>query len=238
MIEIGFRIGRIIGGKAAGRWLPSAEPSQDFGQVTGFSEPDVRGPEAARRRSQRAPVMRNNENMAHEKYARIERERRFILAQFPSPATVVEVRRITDHYIEGTSLRLRKQSYSGGVTKFKLTQKLAAGGDGAQQGFITSMYLTQDEFQALAQLPARKLTKTRFSLPPFGVDVFDGRLQGLILAEAEFDSAVAAEALTIPSFVAGEVSADDRFTGGELVRASREQIQRWLLDYGIALTSL
>jgi len=158
--------------------------------------------------------MRKNENMAHEKYARIERERRFILAQFPSHATVVRDRRITDNYIEGTSLRLRKQSYSDGLTTFKLTQKLAMRGDGAQQGFITSMYLTQDEFQALAQLPARELTKTRFSVPPFGIDVFDGRLQGLILAEAEFDSAGAAEALTVPSFMAAEVSADDRFTGG------------------------
>src|SRR5262245_18487166 len=139
--------------------------------MTAFSEPTP-GDQKPRRGCQRAPVMRNYENMAHEKYARIERERRFILARFPSHATVVEVRRITDHYIEGTSLRLRKQSYSGGVTRFKLTQKLAVRGDGAQQGFITSMYLTQDEFQALAQLPARKLTKTRFSLPPFGIDRF------------------------------------------------------------------
>jgi CYTH domain-containing protein len=99
------------------------------------------------------------------------------------------------------------------------------------------MYLTRDEFQVLAQLPARKLTKTRFSVPPFGIDVFDGLLEGLILAEAEFDSATAAETLTVPFFVIGEVSADDRFTGGQLVRASRRDIQSWLLDYGIALGS-
>ena len=181
------------------------------------------------------PVMRKNENMPQEKYARIERERRFLLAQFPSNATVVRDRRITDSYIEGTTLRLRKQCYSDGLTTFKLTQKLQLRGNGAQQGFITSMYLTQDEFQVLAQLPARKLTKTRFSVPPFGIDVFDGLLQGLILAEAEFDSAAAAYALTVPSFATGEVSADDRFTGGQLVRASRQDIQSWLLDYGVAL---
>jgi CYTH domain-containing protein len=150
--------------------------------------------------------MRKNENMPQQKYAKIERERRFLLAQFPSDATVVRNRRITDNYIEGTTLRLRAQGYTDGTTTFKLTQKLPVRGNGAQQGFITSMYLTQDEFQVLAQLPAKKLTKTRFSVPPFGIDVFDGLLQGLILAEAEFDSAVAAEALTVPSFAAGEVS--------------------------------
>jgi CYTH domain-containing protein len=184
-----------------------------------------------------SPAMRKNENMPQEKYARIERERRFLLAQFPSNATVVRDRRITDNYIEGTTLRLREQSYSDGLTTFKLTQKLPVRGSGSQQGFITSMYLTQDEFHVLAQLPARKLTKTRFSVPPFGIDVFDGQLQGLILAESEFDSAAAADVLTVPSFVAGEVSADDRFTGGQLVRASRQDIQSWLLDYGVALRS-
>jgi CYTH domain-containing protein len=179
--------------------------------------------------------MRNNSYMPPEKYARVERERRFLLAQFPSNVTVVRNRLISDNYIEGTTLRLREQHYDDGLTTFKLTQKLPLRGEGSQQGFITSMYLTHDEFQVLAHLPARKLTKTRFSVPPFGIDVFDGLLQGLILAEVEFDSAAAAEAFSIPSFVAGEVSADDRFTGGQLVRASRRDIQNWLLDYGVAL---
>ena len=111
-------------------------------------------------------------------------------------------------------------------------------GNGAQQGFITSMDLTEDEFQVLAQLPAKKLAKTRFSVPPFGIDVFDGLLQGLILAEAEFDSAATAEALPFPTFGAGEVSTDNRFTGGHLVRASREDIRTWLLDYGVALSDV
>ena len=176
-------------------------------------------------------------SMPQDRYARIERERRFLLAQFPSNATVVRNRRIRDNYIEGTNLRLREQRYDDGLTTFKLTQKLPARGNGGQQGFITSMYLTQDEFQVLVQLPARKLTKIRFSVPPFGIDVFDGNLEGLILAEAEFDSSAAAEALTVPPFVAGEVSSDDRFTGGQLVRASRQDIQSWLLEYGVALKS-
>ena len=174
--------------------------------------------------------------MPPEKYARIERERRFLLAEFPSNVHVVRNRRIADYYIDGTTLRLRQQIYDDGLTTFKLTQKLPSRGDGAQQGFITSMHLREDEFQLLAKLPARKLVKTRFTVPPFGIDVFDASLKGLIVAEAEFDSAeAAAETLTVPFCVAGEVSKDDRFTGGQLARASRLDIQGWLLDYGIAL---
>jgi hypothetical protein len=42
------------------------------------------------------------------------------------------------------------------------------------------MYLSEDEFALLANLPAKVLTKTRHSVPPFGIDVFDGVLTGLV----------------------------------------------------------
>ena len=171
------------------------------------------------------------------KYARAEHERRFLLEQFPSSADVVRVRRITDRYIDDTRLRLRKQSDEEEPAIFKLTQKVPAQGPGSQQGFITSMYITESEFCVLAQLPARELSKTRYSVPPFGIDVFEGALEGLLLAEAEFETAAAADALVLPPFVLGEVTDDDRFTGGCLVRSSRRNIQSWLLDYGIRLTS-
>ena len=181
-------------------------------------------------------VSSKNLNMPH-KYARIERERRFLLDQFPSNTLAVRIRRITDRYIDGTTLRLREQSEDGGPTVFKLTQKVPERASGAQQGLITSMYLTAGEFVVLAQLSAKKLSKTRYSVPPFGIDVFEGELEGLLLAEAEFDSAGDADALTLPSFILREISADKRFTGGQLARASRHDIRIWLLEYGIRLGS-
>lgn len=97
------------------------------------------------------------------------------------------------------------------------------------------MYLTAQEFCVLAKLPAKKISKTRYSVPPFGIDVFEGALEGLCLAEAEFDSAAAADALTIPSFIHAEVTTNDRFTGGRLVRASRREVQTWLWEFGVRL---
>jgi len=169
------------------------------------------------------------------KYARVEWERRFLLAEFPRGAGLTRVRRIVDRYIDGTTLRLRQAVDDDGPALFKLTQKLAESGSGAKQGLITSMYLTQNEFAVLTRLPAKMLTKTRHSIPPFGIDVFEGGLSGLILAEAEFDSASAASALTLPSFLLGEVSEDSRFTGGRLVTASREELREWLREFGIPL---
>ena len=171
--------------------------------------------------------------MPPHKYARIERERRFLLAQFPQNVRVERTRRITDHYLEGTALRLREQVDDNGLPLFKLTQKLANPGPGAQQGWITTMYLGEQDFRVLSQLPSRTLDKTRYSVPPFGIDVFEGALKGLILAEAEFDSPSSADALEIASFIGPEVTNDGRFTGGELVRASREGLEAALNEYGL-----
>jgi CYTH domain-containing protein len=171
------------------------------------------------------------------KYAKIERERRLLLTQFPNDADIVRARRIIDRYIGGTTLRLRRMSEENGPTAFKLTQKIPARDSGGQQGLIVTMYLTEAEYVVFDQLPAHTLAKTRHSLPPFGIDVFDGELEGLILAEAESDSAAAADALTIPSYISREVSHDDRFTGGQLVRTSRQDLKTCLLEYGITLKS-
>jgi CYTH domain-containing protein len=141
-------------------------------------------------------------------YARMERERRFLLDRFPADVEVLRVRRLTDRYIEGTTLRLREQDNEDGAVTYKLTQKV--------RGYITTIYLTEGEFRIFAQLPSKLLRKTRYSVPPFGIDVFEGELQGLILAEAEFDSADEAEALVVPAWVVREVTGEERFTGGSL----------------------
>jgi CYTH domain-containing protein len=169
------------------------------------------------------------------KYARIEWERRFLLRGFPSGEKVTRVRRISDRYIEGTTLRLRWQQDGESQAVFKLTQKLPGGTARGQQGLITSMYLTRQEFDVLAKLPAKVLTKVRHSVPPFGIDVFEGRLKGLVLAEAEFNSEAEGSALVLPSFIVAEVSVNTRFTGGNLIAASREELEKWLAEYGVRL---
>jgi CYTH domain-containing protein len=171
------------------------------------------------------------------KFAKIERERRFLLHDFPKKARVVRIYRITDRYVDGTTLRLRKQTEDNGPTAYKLTQKIPVRDTGSQQGLIATMYLTEKEHAVLARLPAHELSKTRHSVPPFGIDVFDGALEGLILAEAEFDSADAADALVLPPFISREVTNDDRLTGGHLARASRQEVEAALREYGINFAS-
>jgi CYTH domain-containing protein len=169
------------------------------------------------------------------KYARIERERRFLIDRFPS-GHVVRTRHITDRYIDGTLLRLREQIDNGGESIFKLTQKVPAVANGAQQGLITTIYLSEREFRLLSQLPGKMLSKVRYSVPPLGIDVFEGALEGLRLAEAEFHSAEEADAFVLPDVILHEVTGDIRFTGGQLVGASRLSVEKWLAEYGMTFS--
>ncbi|MEU3496843.1 hypothetical protein ABZ747_25545 [Kitasatospora cineracea] len=173
------------------------------------------------------------------KYARVERERRFLLDRLPAPGAVTVARRITDRYVEGTRLRLRRvERLDTGECTYKLTQKVPVppGEPGAVQGLITNLYLSEQEYARLrAALPGPELTKTRLSVPPLGVDVFEGPLLGLVLAEAEFETAEDAETFVPPPGCVAELTDDRHFTGGRLVRTDREELRDGLAGYGVAL---
>ncbi|MFD7736565.1 hypothetical protein ACFV6F_40100 [Kitasatospora phosalacinea] len=173
------------------------------------------------------------------KYARIERERRFLLDRVPAPGSVTAARRITDRYVDGTRLRLRRvERLDTGECTYKLTQKLPAppGTPGAVQGLITNLYLSEQEYaRLLAALPGPELTKTRLGVPPLGVDVFEGPLLGLVLAEAEFENAEDAETFVPPPGCIAELTTDQHFTGGHLARTDREELREGLAEYGVAL---
>jgi CYTH domain-containing protein len=168
------------------------------------------------------------------KYARVERERRFLLAGPPSPSAAADSRRITDRYLPGTRLRLRRVDYcDSGACELKFTQKVPAARPGYVQGLITSTYLSTAEYDLLASLPAQVLTKTRLSVPPLSIDVFDPPLHGLVMADVEFSTDEEAQLFPRPPAAVAEVTDDPRFTGGSLVRARRRDLLAWLADYGI-----
>lgn len=94
---------------------------------------------------------RPEEPIREGKYARIERERRFLLAGPPPAPAVTARRRITDRYLPGTRLRLRRiDDPDSGDCEFKFTQKVPAGRPGFIQGLITNTYLSAGEYDLLA----------------------------------------------------------------------------------------
>jgi CYTH domain-containing protein len=140
------------------------------------------------------------------RYARLEDERRFVVAALPDGAA--SPRLIEDRYVTGTRLRVRRVTDERG-TVCKLGQKVHAGADRATAVWHTTMYLDDAEFAALAHLEGSALAKRRWSLPGGGcADEFLGPLAGLVMVEGErpFDAP--------PSSV--EVTDDGRYNGGAL----------------------
>jgi hypothetical protein len=86
------------------------------------------------------------------KYAKIEFERKFLLAGLPTEISP-DFRIIYDLYIPHTTLRLRHVTdQSGRQDVFKLTQKKREHG----AMWITSIYLSADEFRLFTNTPAGK----------------------------------------------------------------------------------
>jgi CYTH domain-containing protein len=161
------------------------------------------------------------------RYARSERERRFLVRG--TPPTGTSERLIEDRYLEGTTLRLRRVTWDEGAV-FKLTQKVRPDAADPSHVLITNVYLTEDEHARLSALPALVVVKTRTAVPTpsqvFAVDVFHGRLEGLRLAEVELDDL--SEPLHLPSWLGREVTHDDRFSGGALAATPAHDVARLL----------
>ena len=155
-----------------------------------------------------------------EKYAAVERERRWLCDGLPD-LPVLKAEAIRDLYVEGSRLRLREaRAEGGGAAILRLSKKADLAPD---RRLITTLYLTPGEYALFANLPGRVLRKTRHYYAARGatlsVDRFEGALEGLFLAEAEFGDDAAMGAFAQPPFAIREVTEDPRYTGGELVRA-------------------
>jgi CYTH domain-containing protein len=157
-----------------------------------------------------------NHNLAPQagKYARYELERKFVLDH--PPQGLEGPTRIYDRYIRGTSLRLRRAEHPGGRLEHKLNQKESPSPPHYGVMTITSIYLSAAEYELLMMLPANELRKRRYHLGRYSIDVFDGELDGLMLAEAEFVSEDEMNTHPVPEFAVRDVSDDVRYTGGWL----------------------
>src|SRR5205085_2897407 len=128
------------------------------------------------------------------KYARIERERRFLLPDLPEGLSRADHHlQITDNYLTGTRLRIRKvrdPRTNKWIVKF--TQKFAPDPKDLSRTIITNIYLSALEAETLAIFEANEIRKNRyrfeFDAREFSIDMFLGDLCGLVLAETSFET--------------------------------------------------
>lgn len=159
---------------------------------------------------------------AESKYARLERERRYLLQDLPEGLTRASPHvQITDNYITGTRLRLRKvRDPQTNKWTVKFTQKFAPNPADFSRTIITNIYLSALETETLAISDANEIRKNRywfeFAGRKFSVDMFLGDLFGLVLAEVSFETDEELDNYPRPPFAIADVTNDELFTGGKL----------------------
>lgn len=159
------------------------------------------------------------------KYAVVERERRFLVAEVPEGVTAV--RDIVDHYLDGTRLRLREVTEADGTVTRKLTHKVRLDGTAAEVA-CTNAYLDADEWAVMTTLPARTLRKQRSIVERDGWRVaVDRHEDGTLVAEIDDgEPGGTAHATTgLPPWldVLADVTLDEGWTGAGVARRQHQE---------------
>ena len=165
------------------------------------------------------------------RYARVERERRYLLRELPPGLKLSDPHtQITDNYVTGTRLRLRKvRTPETNEWTLKLTQKHAPEPPDFSRTLITNMYLSPYEYEVLSVFEGNELRKNRYPYEHEGrlyaVDLFLGPLRGLVLAETDFEDDAGMDAFPLPPFAHLDVTRDELFTGARLVELTAEELR-------------
>jgi adenylate cyclase len=93
---------------------------------------------------------------------------------------------------------------------------------GARSRVEEEIAIEPERFERLWPLTeGRRIEKTRYEIPAgdgltIELDVYDGALAGLVVAEIEFDSEDAADAFSEPDWLGREVTEDSRYKNQRL----------------------
>jgi len=174
------------------------------------------------------------------KYARIERERRYLLRDLPEGVTRADPHlQITDNYMTGSRLRLRKvREPRTNKWTVKFTQKFAPNPEDLSRTIITNTYLTALEAEVLSIVfNSNEIRKNRYPFEfegrKFSVDMFLGDLFGLVLAEVSFETDEELDQFPKPPFALVDVTNDELFTGGRLCELTFSEVRAEIGQRGL-----
>ena len=186
-----------------------------------------------------AKLTEQNTIVPESKYARVERERRYLLQDLPEPLTRADPHlQITDNYITGSRLRIRKvRDPRTNKWTVKFTQKFAPDPDDLSRTIITNTYLNALEAEVLSVFDTNEIRKNRYPFEfegrKFGVDMFLGDLFGLVLAEVSFDNDGELNNFPKPPFALADVTNEPLFTGGRLCELTFSDVRAEIARRGL-----
>jgi CYTH domain-containing protein len=148
-------------------------------------------------------------------------ERKFRVESAPDSVLAGAPARIAQGYLavgsDGTEVRLRRKG-----DRYSQTVKRGSG----LRRRETEVTLSGEQFDSLwKHTEGRRLEKDRYEVPyrdvVIEVDVFRGALEGLIVAEVEFDSVEASRGFEPPAWFGDEVTEDGAYRNRNLATKGR-----------------
>lgn len=186
-----------------------------------------------------AKLTDQNTIVPESRYARVERERRYLLRDLPEGMTRADPHlQITDNYITGTRLRVRKvREPRSNKWLVKFTQKFAPDPNDLSRTIITNTYLNALEAEVFAIFNTNEIRKNRYPFEfegrKFSVDMFLGDLFGLVLAEVSFETDEELDNFPKPPFALADVTNEPLFSGARLVELTFSDVREEIAQCGL-----
>lgn len=155
-------------------------------------------------------------------------EATYLVKELPEAVYRAPHEEILDIYIpvtiEHPILRVRQLG-----ARYEITKKHPLREHDASHRIENTIPLTESEFTALADIPGKRVLKTRYYYVEeeveYQVDMFKERLEGLVLVAVEFKEAKERNAFTSPSWFGADVTQEKWVAGGMLCGKSYDDIR-------------
>jgi CYTH domain-containing protein len=171
----------------------------------------------------------------NDKVQDIELELTYLAGSLPNEIRNVQPIKMLDIYIpeneiEHPHLRIRQRG-----DKYEITKKTPLViGDASRQLELT-IQLNQVEFETLVKASNRRIVKNRYQIQINGfdaeVDIFQDKLQGLVLIDFEFESERDKNNFIKPEIALADVTQEDFIAGGLLAGKSYSDIEKELARF-------
>lgn len=164
----------------------------------------------------------------------IEYEKTYLAKQLPEEVAGSEGVLLYDIMVPDTvrhpHLRLRQRGDS-----YTITKKVPLHDNDSTEMLEETIALEQAEFEAIKICSTKDIVKRRYNVTiggyPAEVDVFEEKLQGLVLIDFEFASSAEKDAFIAPDVCLVDVSQEEMIAGGILAGKSYEDIEPVLKQY-------
>lgn len=141
----------------------------------------------------------------------LEIEKTFLVKEVPKNLETLKFYKIKQGYISSgkSPLRIRQKG-----DKFELTKKIFLKENDFSQAEEINIYTSLDEFNKLWSLIEKSLEKTRYIIPlknglEAELDVYSGKLKGLVVVEVEFKSEKEMNSFIAPSWFGRDITQEE-----------------------------